>query len=165
MKLLLLMLPLLAPLALIGCDRVSIEGPPTLRLGRDECGECGMAIHDERSSAAILVEADGRRDYLLFDDIGCMLDLVRAGGPELHVVSAYVHDHSNNTWIVAPDAVFLMADGASLHTPMGSGLAAFADRAAAEHSQREFGGEILDYSSVADRRRERMEERRGMPGG
>ena len=89
---------LLAPL-LAACQRDGLSGPPTLRLGRDECAECGMAIHDEPASAAMLVEQGGRRDHLLFDDIGCMLDLERSRENELSVVGRFVHHRIGGGWI------------------------------------------------------------------
>ena len=36
---------------LAGCDRAPLSGPPELRLGRDECVECGMIINDDRCSS------------------------------------------------------------------------------------------------------------------
>ena len=63
----------LLALGLAGCARVDLSRPPELRAGRDECGECGMLISDERCAAASLVERDGAREFVLFDDIGCQL--------------------------------------------------------------------------------------------
>ncbi|MFM9995655.1 MAG: nitrous oxide reductase accessory protein NosL [Phycisphaerales bacterium] len=151
-------------LAIAACGRGAATGPPALRLGRDECGECGMAIHDERSSGALLIDRYGRRDYVLFDDIGCLLDAGRSEGAALQLVGAFVHDYSSNAWIPADNAVFVVTDGSSLRTPMGSGIAAFTDHAGAEGGRQQFGGEILDYRSLAAWRRERMTERHQVPG-
>ncbi len=164
MKRMILAFCLLGPLTLAGCGRTEIDGPPTLRLGRDGCGECGMAIHEERSSAAFLLERGGRREYVLFDDIGCMLDAERAEGAALGIVGAFVHDYSSSAWVPAEAAVFLVAEKSELRTPMGSGIAAFADRAGAEESRHRFGGEILDFKALAAWRRDRMDERRGRTG-
>lgn len=155
-----LTLPLLA-----ACDRDGLSGPPTLRLGRDECAECGMAIHDESASAAILVEQDGRRDYLLFDDIGCLLDLERSRGNELRVIGHFVHDHTGGGWLAGETAVFLVTDGSTLRTPMASGLAAFADTAAAELGQKQYGGRVQGFSELVETRRAWAEARRKSSGG
>lgn len=164
MRLLLSTLLLLGLPAISACDRDTRTGPPTLRLGRDECAECGMAIHQERSAAALLIDRDGRRDYLLFDDIGCLLDIERSKASELNVLERFVHDHTNNAWIRAETAVFLGTDGSTLHTPMASGLAAYMDRAGAEAGQRQFRGEVIEFSSLATWREARMKDWRAEPG-
>lgn len=164
MRLLLSTLILLGLPAITACDRDEHTGPPTLRLGRDECAECGMAIHEERNAAAMLIDRDGRRDYLVFDDIGCLLDIERTKGSELKVLKRFVHDHVGNAWMRAETAVFLGTDGSTLHTPMASGLAAYADRAGAEAGQRQFGGEVFEFSSLTSWRKARIEERRAAPG-
>jgi hypothetical protein len=107
-----------------------------------------MMIQDERCAASLLVDRDGRRDHLLFDDIGCMLDTERSKGDEFTVIARFVRDHAANMWLAADTAVFLCADRARMATPMGSGAVAFADRAAAEEAQRQFGGEIRDYTTL-----------------
>ncbi len=150
---------------IVACHRDDRTGPPTLRLGRDECAECGMTIHEERSAAAILVDRNGRSDYLLFDDIGCLLDTERSKGNELKVVARFVHDQAGSDWVRGDDAVFLATDGSKLHTPMASGLAAYADRTGAGNGQRQYGGEMLDFNGLAEWRRQQVEQRRGRPGG
>jgi len=89
MKQLLCTLLVLGLSTITACDRDERAGPPTLRLGRDECAECGMAIHEERSAAAMLIDRDGRHDYLLFDDIGCMVDAEWSKASELKVLERY----------------------------------------------------------------------------
>ncbi len=145
------------------CRRDDISGPPTLRPGRDECAECGMAIHEERSAAAMIVERDGRRDSLVFDDIGCLLDM--EGARQGKIVARFVHDHGSGSWIQGDTAVFVATDGSNLHTPMASGIAAYADQTGAAGGQREFGGEVLDFDALAKWRRQQVEQRRRGSGG
>ncbi|MBL8874642.1 MAG: nitrous oxide reductase accessory protein NosL [Phycisphaerae bacterium] len=159
MKSMVLLLSLFGLLAPAACDRNEPDVPPTIRLGRDECGECGMAIHEERSSAALLVERDGRREYVLFDDIGCFLNTLHTSAPELKAVHAFVHDYSNKAWISASTANFLLSGSTGLRTPMGSGIAAFTHRADAENMQKQVGGEIVDYKSVVAWHSQRMNDR------
>lgn len=163
MKHLLSMLLLLGLPAITACDRDERNGPPTLRLGRDECAECGMAIHEERSAAAMLIDRNGRRDYLLFDDIGCLLDIDRSRGPELKVLERFVHDYAGNEWTLAETALFLGTDGSTLHTPMASGLAAYVNREGAEAGQWQYGGQVIEFSSLAAWREARIKERRAAP--
>lgn len=149
--------------ALGACDRAPLAGPPTLRLGRDECGECGMIINEERCSSALLVERDGRREHVLYDDIGCMLDAEREGLHGRAVVERYVHDHASKQWVAVEDAWFLQADVRRLQTPMGSGLVAFKTRAAAEAGGEAHGGHLVERAELAAVRSAWLRERRGAP--
>ncbi len=141
-------------LALTGCGRESSSGPPTLKLGRDECRECGMIVSEDRCSAALLIERQGRREYALFDDLGCMLDLEHDGLDGAAVVARFVHDHTTRSWVDAAQATFLFADPDKLRTPMGSGMIAFAVRGDAEKARAEMGGTLLDYQGLAAAREE-----------
>ena len=135
-------------LTLAACDRGALTGPPNLRLGRDECAECGMIINEERCSSALLVERAGRREHLMYDDIGCMLDAERTArcGP---VIERFVHDHESRKWVRAEAASFLAADTHRLQTPMGSGLVAFETFARAEAAFAAYGGTLLAHSDLA----------------
>lgn len=153
------------PLAVMSCGRDPGVGPPVLRAGRDECAACGMSIHDMRCAAALIVEDRGRRDARLFDDIGCLLDAERARGTEPRILERYVRDYAGDAWVRASDAVFLVTDEAGLRTPMGSGIAAFADRDAAEGARARHGGQVVGYDALHALRRARVEQRRPAPGG
>ncbi|MCC6659742.1 MAG: nitrous oxide reductase accessory protein NosL [Phycisphaerales bacterium] len=152
--------PLLFVGVLTGCGGDDLSGPPVLRPGRDQCAECGMSIDDQRFAAALLIERDGRREYLCYDDIGCMLDARFGAGGDLPVREAFVHDHGSLAWVPAGEAAYLAADRDSLRTPMASGIAAFRDRAAAERAGKDMGGEVLSHDELAARRRARDQEGR-----
>lgn len=147
---------------LCSCGRDRPQGPPDLRLGRDECRECGMIINEDRSAAGLLLDQDGRIVPSLFDDIGCMLDL-EDKDPNARTVARYVHDYGQRTWLPAEDAVFLLSSETALPTPMGSGIAAFSHRSDAEAAQRARGGVLLDDAQVRIARRAWRKER--MQGG
>ncbi len=158
---------LLLTAASAGCDGQPLSGPPPLRLGRDECGECGMLINEDRCSSGMLVEERGRRRYILFDDIGCMLDAEREHaahpGGQSTILERYVHDRDTRSWVEARAAIFLFADPQALPTPMGTGMVAYATSAAAEQARHQYGGTVLDYAALAEARRRWMEERYGRP--
>ncbi|HRJ48963.1 MAG: nitrous oxide reductase accessory protein NosL [Phycisphaeraceae bacterium] len=141
---------------LTACDQRERTGPPELRLGRDQCAQCGMIIMEDRCSSATLVEDRGRRSYRLFDDIGCMLDDLRENPAAVTVIDRFVHDHGTRAWIRAADAVFFYADPISLHTPMGTGIVAFAARADAQALHAIHGGEILDEPAISAARARRV---------
>jgi nitrous oxide reductase accessory protein NosL len=157
----LLLVSFIAFSALGSCARTELAGPPNLRLGRDECAECGMIINEDRCSSGMLINREGVKEHALFDDVGCMLDWAHER-PE-RVVRAFVHDHATRDWVPAEQATYVLADETKLPTPMGSGIAAFGTTSSAELTAREHAGEVLDYASLVRARREWMEARYGRP--
>lgn len=144
----------------MGCGRSPLSGPPELRLGRDECVECGMIISEDRCSSAMLVERDGMRDHVLFDDIGCMLDYERESLDGAIVVDRFVHDYSTRAWVRVDAATFLAAPTDKLVTPMSSGMVAYASGESAEDAMRLYGGILLDYPRLMQRREDWDRQRR-----
>lgn len=153
----------LAASLLTACDRGDLAGPPTLRVGRDECAECGMLISEDRCASALLIARDGIREHIAFDDIGCMLDYQSHTPADVQIVDAFVLDYESRAWIPAANAHFVYADRERLHTPMASGIVALGSEPAARATQEAFGGEILTYQAVAPARRAWMEARFGKP--
>lgn len=154
---------LLAVLA--GCAREELSGPPTIRLARDACAECGMLINEDHAAAAVIIENAGRREYLLFDDIGCLLDTERSSDVAGRVRARFVHDHHRRAWIDAdaPGVRFLKTDPGALPTPMGTGMAAFDSAEAAEAARQTLGGEVFDFAGLAAHRAAWIRERFGTP--
>jgi len=128
-----------------GCRREAELAPPEIRYGESVCVECDMIISDERFAAAILVEGPRGPEARLFDDIGDLF-AYESGRPELRVLARYVHDLGTREWLDAESAVFLRSP--ALHTPMVSGIAAFAARADAERQNAETPGEILSLDEL-----------------
>lgn len=149
---------LLAVAGVVGCRSESPIGPPTVKYGRDQCAECGMIINEERSACALLVDAGGVPETLLFDDIGDMFDYERKH-PGLRVRARYVHDHTDRAWIAAEGAVYLV--GTTVQTPMGSGIVALADRGRAEVVFKESGGQVQDWAGAG---RDRAGPAKAPPG-
>jgi hypothetical protein len=145
------------------CNRAPLTGPPTLRLGSDECSACGMLVSEDRCSSALLVENEGRREFLYYDDLGCMLDEEREGMPGTTVIERFAHDYETRAWIDASNARYLLCDPKTLLTPMGSGIVAFSSLAGAEAAQAIHGGQIHDLAALREARRLWMEERYGKP--
>lgn len=121
--------------------------PPDIAYGEDVCDQCGMIISDERFAAAAIVEtAPGQTEARRFDDIGDML-AYREANPEVDVRRWWVHDHDSLAWIDAQEATYVQSE--AIGSPMGFGLAAFADAAAAEAKLAEWGGETLDFEALS----------------
>ncbi len=145
-----------------GCDDRTVDGPPVLRVGRDECAGCGMLIAEDRCAAACLVERDGVREPMVFDDLGCLLDYERDLPAGARVVSRFARDYHARAWLSCDAATFLWT-GDGVHTPMGSGIIAFADRAAAEQAHAAHAGEVIAWPEVVTRRTRHMHEQFGAP--
>jgi copper chaperone NosL len=146
------------------CRGAEVSGPPTIRAGRDECAGCGMIIGEDLCSCAILVEDGGRRTYLLFDDLGCLLDH-RSDHPDTVVVDSYVHDYATGGWARGATAQYLLAVPDKVRTPMGSGIVAFETEAQAVAEQTRSGGEVVDYERLVETRRGWREARRAPIAG
>jgi copper chaperone NosL len=128
------LLSMLAVLLIAGCQETAVDGPPELKLGRDECVHCGMIINDARYAAAALIEVDGRVEAVVFDDIGDLVEYA-ADNPAVVIRKRYVSDYATKLWLVAEEAVIVHVS--ELHTPMGSGLIAFSspDSAAGQNGR------------------------------
>ncbi len=120
------------------------NGPQPIALGEDDCGLCKMIISEQNYAAQ--ARFDGTTEK--YDDIGCLGErLAGATAPQ----AMWVADQRSGAWIDARAAVYVHAP--ELKTPMASGLAAFADRAAAERFAAEKKGRILALEDVRAMRR------------
>ena len=143
-----------ACLVIAGCSEPPLDGPPPLRLGRDECAECGMLVSEDRCLSGAIVDRDGRHEHALFDDIGCMLDARDNTEGAFRVATMFVHDHASKEWVRADQAWFMVTSPDRLRTPMGSGVVAFAAREAAEAAAQKYQGRVADLVGLDAARRE-----------
>lgn len=118
--------------------------PPDIAYG-EAISEMGMFVVDPRYTVAALPEEG---DWILFDDIGEVFKY-RGGRPDQTFRAIWVNDFHDQTWLDAEDAWYLQSPG--LHSPMGWGVAAFAEEAAAREFQGEFGGDLMRWSDAANR--------------
>lgn len=132
-----------------GCRRETPIEPPTIHYGQDICAECGMIVSDSRFAAAMLVEQDGQREMLLFDDIGCLI--VGQWQDESAMLARWVTDASSGQWLDATNAAYLVSP--DIITPMAFGAAAYADRAAAEQAALVTPGVHMDFATLVARLR------------
>lgn len=132
-------------LLVVGCREPEVTGPPELRLGKDMCVHCGMLINDARYAAAALVRENGRAKAVLFDDIGDLVDYI-AANPAAKFEGKWVSDSVSRNWIDATTAQYVHVPG--LHTPMGSGLVAYAPGASIPADQ----GPALTYADLPSKR-------------
>ena len=119
------LLAMICVLVLVACGGgQSTAEPPEILYGQDVCDQCNMIISEEKfASAYWTADGEARR----FDDLGEMLAYIN-GNPEERA-STWVHDLNTAAWLRAEDAWYVM--NAGLTTPMGTGMVALSDEAAA----------------------------------
>ncbi|MDZ4831801.1 MAG: nitrous oxide reductase accessory protein NosL [Phycisphaerae bacterium] len=132
-----------------GCSDAPSDGPPVLRVGRDECSHCGMMIAEDRCSAALLVELPDGRGYRLFDDLGCLLDYERTHRDDA-IIARFSRDYAAREWVPATTARYVMSE--AIQTPMGSWLVAFGDEGAANAARETHGGTLLSWADLPSAR-------------
>ncbi len=151
-----------------GCDDRDLNAPPQLRVGRDECAGCGMLIAEDRCAAAAIVEHGGVREALVFDDLGCLLDMERDPPERVRFLLRFARDYDARSWIDCESSTFAWTGDSGVHTPMGSGILAFAKSGAADAIVRSRDGgasmAVLTWPQVVERRTQLMHERFGTPG-
>lgn len=108
-----------------------------------------MTIVDERFACAVVI-ASSRPESRLYDDIGDLLNDIAERPPPAGISAAmYVRDYNSpHTWLAAADAIYLRSD--QIKSPMASGIAAFATRAAADSAAVRTHGQILRWREMSN---------------
>ena len=133
-------------IALTACSGSSTEvQPPEIHYSEDVCDACGMLISDVKFAAAS-VEEDGAARK--FDDIGDLLDYY-ADHTGAQVKAYFVHDYASEKWQRAETAFFIVSP--QIQTPMAHGIAAYADRAAAEAAAQKVEGRVVVFGDLMQR--------------
>ena len=127
---------------LAACAASNEIKPPEITYNRDMCEACGMIISDARFAAATLT-TDGRS--FKFDDAGEMFGY-HARNSQMQVRAWFVHDYESKKWIDGKDAFFVIAR--DIKSPMGTGVAAFAERAVAETFAKRFNAQVLTFDQA-----------------
>jgi len=133
--------------------------PRPVTFGVDVCPYCNMTVVDLRFTAQVVTPTGLVHHY---DAIECLADHLMGHGPrppevaETYLADRAVSSRDEAAFLEVEEAVVL--HHARLRTPMGGGLAAFADRAAAEEfaaAGRLAGAEYLTWREVLERGRDR----------
>jgi copper chaperone NosL len=128
---------------LAACSSASGEvQPPEIHYNEDICDACGMLISDAKFAAAS-VEEDGAARK--FDDIGDLLDYY-ADHTGAKAKAYFVHDYPSEQWLRAEAASFIVSP--QIQTPMAHGIAAYADRAAADAAAQKFGVKVMTFDEL-----------------
>jgi copper chaperone NosL len=114
----------------------SPQGPPEIVVDRTACSHCTMLISERRYAAAY--QAPGA-DAKVFDDIACLLQA--AGAETATGLRFWFHDGNDGQWIDGEAATFVASP--AFRTPMGGGMMAYRDRAAATQAAGKYQGEVI----------------------
>lgn len=103
------------------------HAPANTDFATDRCAECNMFVTSRQYAAQIV----GSGAPLFFDDIGCLVQYERQGKVAPDAVHArYVRSVNTDAWLDVRKAIWVTTK--DVRTPMGYGLHAFADQAAAQ---------------------------------
>jgi mono/diheme cytochrome c family protein len=125
-------------------------GPEPLRPGRDACARCRMHIAQPGFGGEL---RDRRGVLTKYDDVGCLLQALWEKPGD--IAGAWVEDHGGRGFVGLRQATLVRGSGgATLGTPMGYDVVAFADPAAAREFAHAHGAEIATFAQLsADRAR------------
>lgn len=118
------------------------RGPRPIALGQETCSHCHMTVVESRFSAQAITTTG--KAYV-FDDVGCLVNwLTEQSGPP---AGAWVWSTIDGEgWLPAAEARYVQSD--SLHTPMGSGLAAIGQGPGGDSLRVRLAGRLLTWDEV-----------------
>jgi copper chaperone NosL len=123
------------PLLAAACGAKAM-GPPEIVVDRTACSHCGMFVSEPIFAAAYQLRGNDPR---VFDDIGCMLNALRA--ETVSPINVWVRDAAGAGWIDAGEATFVASP--NVRTPMNGGFIAYAEVTAAETAATTSGGAVV----------------------
>lgn len=116
-------------------------GPEPIAWGRDTCATCRMHL----SQPGFAGEMRDRHGTLgKYDDVGCLVGAIVKAHAE--VPEAWVEDHAGGGFV--PLLAAHLVRGADVRTPMGHGIVAFADGAAAREFAAAHGGTVVTFEEL-----------------
>ncbi|MCT6925432.1 nitrous oxide reductase accessory protein NosL [Metasolibacillus sp.] len=128
-------------LLLIGCSEQSVE-PRKIDPETDICLVCNMGITHSDYAGQVIFK---NNDYLVFDDLGCLIEYLRE--PEQEVAVAYIQSNDKHEWIDVKKAAYIYNE--DYWTPMNYGVLAFASVGDATIYEQENGaGKALTYDEL-----------------
>lgn len=127
----------IAALALLAAScSATAMGPPEIAVDHTACSHCGMLVSEPVYAAAY--QAEGREPRV-FDDIDCMLNAIRQ--ETASPITIWLQDAAGAGWIDADDAFVVAAT--EIRSPMGGGLLAYRDAAAAQKTAAARHGRVM----------------------
>lgn len=129
-------------LLLLACSKE----PQKIDFGNENCHFCNMSIVDDRFASELVMKTGKVQKY---GSIECMVHDIQSNTKfdKNKVDNYYVMDMTNpNHFIPVASAHFLISP--KIKSPMGSNLAAFANKSKAEEKKEEWGGNIYNWETL-----------------
>jgi len=126
---------------LAACSEETFE-PRDINPEVDVCHICNMSITHVDYAAQIVLK---NGDYVVFDDIGCLMEYVLENGEE-KVGAGYIRDMNSSQWLKIEDAVYVYSK--DYWTPMNYGVVAFSSLEEANEYMEEQPGELVPYEEL-----------------
>ena len=119
--------------------------PEPLKIGKDICHLCKMGIADERFGGEVISK---KGKVFKFDDIGCMVNFLKADGIEEKDIAQTVvlNYEKKDDFINTEKAIFVNSD--TVKSPMGFNIAAFSS---VEIANKIVQGKTLSWTEVYQR--------------
>jgi copper chaperone NosL len=121
------------------------SGPVPIRVGTDACDYCRMGIADARFGGEV-VNKKGKT--WKFDDLHCLVGFLKDGTVKQEDVSSIYMTRFDGGHELMPSGKVLLLQSEALHSPMGSNVAAFADRAGIDRAMQQFGGTQISWDAL-----------------
>ncbi|HEX8060184.1 MAG TPA: nitrous oxide reductase accessory protein NosL [Cyclobacteriaceae bacterium] len=119
--------------------------PEPLAYGKDACYACKMTLVDNRFGAEIITN---KGKIYKFDDVNCMVGFYKSGDVasiDVHSILVVNYSQSDNM-VDATRALYVQSN--DVRSPMGSEVAAFAQRKQAEDQNETWKGKVLNWNEV-----------------
>lgn len=138
-------LRLLAILLVTGLFTSCAVEPESINYGSDQCDFCKMGVVDKSHSAQYVTK---KGKQYKFDAIECLVREI--ADPEIKVSNLahiLVADYSNpGNMIPASEATYIICK--KIKSPMGAYLSAFSNKAEAQKTIDDLGGNLYDWTSI-----------------
>jgi copper chaperone NosL len=99
----------------------------------------------DKKFACTIVTQKGKSFH--FDDMHCLMSYMHENKVNAKYVTVYVNDFLNEHNFLKADKSFFVND-ASLKTPMGGNIAAFASQTLAEQYIQQHSGSVINFSQL-----------------
>lgn len=131
---------LILPLFFIACSNIK---PDPIKLNKDNCDFCKMAIADGRFAAELITQK-GR--IYKFDDFECMLRYKKEN-QKTPYLSAWVNDYTANNVLISAETAFYVSSE-KIKSPMRGDIAAFALKEKANTFAREWRANVSNWTEI-----------------
>lgn len=122
--------------------------PEAINYGDDQCDFCKMGIVDKAHSAQYVTQ---KGKQFKFDAIECLVREI--SDPNIvseELAHILVADYANpGVMVDAKTATFIICKG--IKSPMGAYLSAFSDKAEAQKTMDELGGDLFDWTGIQNK--------------